>query len=145
MERKTIFIILLTTLLLSLAVLSFDVLDFQYYAAQQRKPVSIENVVVFTPQLNEKIASPYKISGLARGKWFFEASFPIILRDELGNEMSMAIASAMSDWMTQDFVPFEAEIRFSVPATKTGTLIFKKDNPSGLPENDDEIQIPVTF
>jgi hypothetical protein len=37
------------------------------------------------------------------------------------------------------------EINFSKPKGKTGSIIFKKDNPSGLPANDDSISIPVNF
>jgi len=42
-------------------------------------------------------------------------------------------------------VPFQAKIEFQYPETKKGTLILEKDNPSGLPENTDELRIPVTF
>ena len=47
--------------------------------------------------------------------------------------------------MTKDFVPFKAELEFSLPSTETGVLILEKDNPSGLPENDDELRIPIRF
>ncbi|MCJ7786739.1 GerMN domain-containing protein, partial [Patescibacteria group bacterium] len=77
--------------------------------------------------------------------WFFEASFPIKLVDEKGNELGIAIAQAQSDWMTEDFVPFEAELHFELPVTEKGTLILEKDNPSGLLENADELRIPVKF
>jgi hypothetical protein len=47
--------------------------------------------------------------------------------------------------MTSDFVPFKAELKFSKPTTQTGTLILRKDNPSGLPQNDESVSIPVQF
>jgi len=97
------------------------------------------------PRPNELIQSPLEIKGEARGYWFFEASFPIKLVDEKGNELGMAIAQAQSDWMTEDFVPFEAKLEFQKPETKKGFLILKKDNPSGLQENDDELRMPVRF
>ena len=100
---------------------------------------------VNSPRPNELIQSPLEIKGEARGTWYFEASFPIKLIDEVGNEIGHAIAQAQSDWMTEDFVPFEANLEFTKPKSKKGTLIFKKDNPSGLPENDDELRIPVRF
>ncbi|HRY62445.1 MAG TPA: Gmad2 immunoglobulin-like domain-containing protein [Candidatus Paceibacterota bacterium] len=103
------------------------------------------NVVVFSPKANEAISSPYKITGKARGTWFFEASFPVILRDKSGKELGIAVAQATSDWMTEDFVNFVAEIKFEPAGLKEGELIFKKDNPSGLPENDAEIVLPVRF
>jgi hypothetical protein len=47
-------------------------------------------------------------------------------------------------------VPFEGTITFSDPSwdedfSKSGTLIFMKDNPSGLPEYDDTLEIPILF
>jgi len=102
-------------------------------------------IKVTSPRPNQVITSPLKIQGEARGTWFFEASFPIKLYDNKGNEIGLAIAQAKSDWMTENFVPFEAEISFSAKEGEKGLLVFKKDNPSGLPEKDDELHMPVIF
>jgi hypothetical protein len=100
---------------------------------------------VDSPRPNQTVESPLLITGQARGNWFFEASFPVKLLDENGSELDAAIATAKEDWMTEDFVPFFVKLEFTVPKGKTGSLILKKDNPSGLPENDDELRIPVAF
>lgn len=100
-------------------------------------------IKIFQPQANSVIESPLLIEGKARGLWFFEASFPIKLVDENNKEIAVAIAQAQSDWMTKDFVPFKAVMEFEPGASGTGYLIFKKDNPSGLSENDDEFRMPV--
>ena len=89
--------------------------------------------------------SPLKIEGEARGYWFFEASFPVKLFDANGKEVAVAIAQAQSEWMTENFVPFRAELKFPNPSTDTGFLVLEKDNPSGLPENADELRILVRF
>jgi spore germination protein GerM len=47
--------------------------------------------------------------------------------------------------MVTSFVPFKATLSFTPSTTARGTLVLKKDNPSGLPENEDEFRIPVTF
>ncbi|MDP2864227.1 MAG: GerMN domain-containing protein [bacterium] len=98
-----------------------------------------------TPRPNQAIQSPIVIEGEARGLWFFEASFPVKLLDGNGNLIATTIAQAQGDWVTEDFVPFEAELHFELPVTEKGTLILEKDNPSGLPENADELRIPVKF
>lgn len=98
-----------------------------------------------TPRPNQAITSPLMIEGEARGRWFFEGNFPVRLLDENANAIGTSVARAEGEWMTEDFVPFQAEIKFSVPSTNRGTLILEKDNPSGLPENADELRIPVTF
>lgn len=97
------------------------------------------------PRPNALIQSPIEIVGQARGYWFFEADFPVRLIDDSGEELGTAIAKTSSNWMTEDFVFFEATLEFETPTTKKGTLILEKDNPSGLPENADELRIPVNF
>lgn len=104
-----------------------------------------ENIIVYSPQPNQTIASPLLIEGKARGNWFFEADFPVKLFDGSGNLMATAIAQAQGEWMTEDFVPFKAELYFEPVVTETGTLVLEEDNPSGLPENADELRIPVKF
>jgi hypothetical protein len=98
-----------------------------------------------SPAANEAVSSPLFIRGEARGTWYFEASFPIEIIDANGTRIGMSFAEAEEDWMTENFVPFHGTIEFSPPTTKTGTLILHKDNPSGLPEFDDELRIPIRF
>lgn len=110
---------------------------------------------VYSPRPNQAIRSPLTITGEARGYWFFEASFPVVLTDGDGLIMAQGIATAQIDpatgeinWMTTDFVPFEAELAFTVDKnalSNKGTLILHKDNPSGLPEHDDALEIPLVF
>lgn len=102
-------------------------------------------IQVESPQANDTITSPLVIKGKARGFWFFEASFPIRLYDDNGELLTTAIAQAQDDWMTEEFVPFTAELKFENPKTEKGTLVLEKDNPSGLPENADELKMPVLF
>jgi len=94
---------------------------------------------------NQTIQSPLIIQGEARGVWFFEADFPVKLYDGNGNIIAQGIAQALGDWMTEDFVGFRCELEFETPETETGQLILEKDNPSGLPENADQLIIPVVF
>ncbi len=96
-------------------------------------------------RLNQTVESPLEIEGEARGSWFFEASFPVKIFDENNNLLGSTAAQAQGEWMTGNFVPFKAELQFSTPTTKKGTLVLEKDNPSGLPANADEFAIPITF
>lgn len=102
-------------------------------------------IKVSVPLPDEVVKSPLLVSGLARGYWFFEASFPVRLVDDNDNQIALGIAQAEGEWMTTEFVPFKAELNFEKPLAKTGKLILEKDNPSGLPEYDDELVIPVKF
>jgi len=99
-----------------------------------------------SPRPNQEIESPLIIKGEARGYWFFEGDFPVVLTDWDGLIIAQAIAQAKGEWMTQDFVQFEALLEFEKPGySDKGSLILQKDNPSGLPENDDALEIPVIF
>lgn len=104
-----------------------------------------EKIHVTSPQENESIGSPITIKGEARGNWYFEASFPIALYDSNDILLAEAPAQAKGEWMTEDFVPFELTLSFPKPTTTSGKIVLKKDNPSGLPENDEQIEIPVLF
>jgi hypothetical protein len=102
-------------------------------------------IKVVNPTPNQLIQSPLIIEGEARGNWFFEASFPVKLLDENNEVLGTTIATALTDWMTTDFVPFRAEIEFETPIIEKGKLVLEKDNPSGLPENSAEFIVPVNF
>ena len=101
-----------------------------------------------SPRPNSTVSSPLTITGEARGYWFFEASFPVVLVDWDGRIIAQGIATAKDEWMTEEFVPFEAKLEFTVDPqvySNRGALILKKDNPSGLPEHDDALEVPILF
>jgi hypothetical protein len=98
------------------------------------------------------VESPLRLTGEARGNWFFEASAPVSLVNWDGLIIAEGIITAEGEWMTTEFVPFSGELTFTSPYKegdpdfmKRGALIFKKDNPSGLPENDDALEFTVWF
>ncbi|MDD3190145.1 MAG: Gmad2 immunoglobulin-like domain-containing protein [Candidatus Pacebacteria bacterium] len=102
--------------------------------------IRVDNV-----QPNDLISSPLKVTGEARGTWFFEGSFPVRIYDKDKNELGVAVAQAKADWMTTDFVPFEVVLRFKNTAWGKGSLVFEKENPSDIREYDDSLEVPVDF
>lgn len=106
----------------------------------------LDLITIDSPRPNAEIASPLTIEGKARGTWYFEASFPIELQSADGTVIAIAPAQAQSEWMTENFVPYKLELSFPAqPAGSKGKLILRKDNPSGLPEHDDSLIVPITF
>jgi hypothetical protein len=109
------------------------------------------------PRPNSVVISPLAIRGMARGSWFFEASFPVFVVDGNGNIIGQGVAQAQGNkatgeahWMTEDFVPFAATITLDTAHiqgrySNHGTLILKKDNPSDNHERDDALEIPIQF
>lgn len=110
-----------------------------------------DEVILTKPVPNAILGTTTTITGQARG-WYFEGTFPLELRDSNGLVIAQGVATAQGDWMTSSFVPFTSTITFLNPyhsgdpvVRKTGTLVLKNDNPSGLPENDKSISIPIRF
>lgn len=102
-------------------------------------------ITVTAPLINGMVKSPLMVTGRARGNWYFEASFPIEVRNSNNVIIGRGIGQAQSDWMTTNYVPFTANISFTTPGTATGTLILRKDNPSGEAQFDNELVIPISF
>jgi hypothetical protein len=97
------------------------------------------------PQPGAVIGATLELQGIARGYWYFEASFPFEVRDAAGTLVYESYVQAQDEWMTEDFVPFQGTYELPQELSGKGTLILKKDNPSGLPQHDDSLEIPVIF
>lgn len=121
---------------------------------QDREILRMQDQIQIT-SLNpgDTITSPITFTGEARGTWYFEASFPIFIVNWDGLIIGQGVAQAQEDWMTKKVVPFKATITFEKPDindmnrayARRGAVIFKKDNPSGLPEHDAAVEIPIVF
>ena len=109
---------------------------------------SLKGVEIFidSPKENTVVFSPIKITGKAPGNWFFEASAPVTITNWDGLIIGQSYITAQGDWMTTDYVPFEGTLEFTnTEYGDYGFLILRKDNPSGLPENDDAVELKVLF
>ena len=98
-----------------------------------------------SPAAGSAVSSPIQIKGSAPGNWFFEGVFPIRLYDSQGKIIAQTQAKAQEEWTTKNFVPFSATLDFSVSSEQTGTLVFAKDNPSGLPQNSEEYKLSINL
>lgn len=118
--------------------------DGRTFTQQVASPDTDNLIQVQIPQPGQVVQSPLVITGQARGTWFFEASFPVALHDMEGTVLSNGIATAEGEWMTQDFVPFTATLPIPSNFQGPAILVLQKDNPSGLPEHDNLLRVPVT-
>lgn len=101
-----------------------------------------ERVVISAPSPGATVAKVFTITGKAPGPWYFEASFPIIITDAAGNKIATSHGEAQGDWMTTELVPFTAKVDVGA-YTGPATINLLRDNPSGLPENDDSVSLNV--
>ena len=141
--KKSIIISILIIILLIIVALVFD------FGRNSSAPVTMATstesfIQVVAPKDNQTVGNPIKVSGKARGSWFFEGSFPIQLVDSSGNVIGQGIATSTQPWMTEDFIDFSAEISYTkATSTKRALLVLKKDNPSGNPDLDRSVFVPV--
>lgn len=136
--------------ILVIAIVSFSYYFFTKSNNQIRLNINSDDkqnlISVVSPIKNAEISSPLVISGRARGMWFFEGSFPVVLLDSYRNVIAEGHVSAQGEWTTAEFVKFLGTLEFNnyIKGQK-GFLVLKKDNASGLPEFDDSLEIPITF
>ena len=171
--RSTLSIILAASLIVALAVAGwFAWLHYQsdnQKPADQTSPTQVEDetnnqppmdspksstsytteggtqITVTQPLSGSSVSSPLAVTGTVPGSWSFEASFPVRLLDASRQEITTGSAHLNGNWMTDQQVPFTAQLEFSAPATNSGYLILEKSNPSDLPENADQLELPVRF
>ena len=115
--------------------------NFRWELAGRKKEEN--EVIIFSPQPNQLVASPLRVEGQAKGTWFFEATMPIKILDEADQELGVSYVEALDNWMTEDFVSFSGEIRFISEKDGPGILVINNSNPSGLPQYGKELRIPV--
>lgn len=139
--KKIIWIIVFVVILIA----SYVLYGSNVNTTSELKPLVYKDLIEVTSPLSGKVSSPVVVTGRARGNWYFEASFPVQVLDQDGTVLGTGIAQAQGEWMTTEFVPFRGEIIFTKPKSKSGFLVFRKDNPSGLSEYDDSLNVPVTF
>jgi len=103
-----------------------------------------EKIRVLYPRPNITVENSYlEIIGQARGSWYFEASFPILIKNIKGDTLYSGNIMTRQDWMTNDFVSFRKDLKLPPDIKGKVLLILKNDNPSGVPEKDEELVIPL--
>jgi hypothetical protein len=147
---KKIKIVLLIAFILSLGGIGFVFYSQNKILYEKNSPVftttmgQTDLIELTNPLPGQTISSPFTVTGRARGNWFFEASFPVMLTNWDGLIIAQAPAQAEGEWMTEEFVPFSVTLTFDENQLyERGSLILKKGNPSDLPEHDDALEIPV--
>ncbi|HRH26503.1 MAG TPA: hypothetical protein PLF31_03510 [Candidatus Paceibacterota bacterium] len=121
------------------------------------EPVATSTPTITSPRQGQEIMAGFVVRGMSPGYWFFENTAGLELVSASGTVLYQTYASVDEgySWMTEDVVPWTGKLSFDLSEIKTklglpasletidAFLVFKNDNPSGLPENDKSIRIPV--
>lgn len=89
-----------------------------------------------------------KIKGSAPSSWFYESMFPVKVFDMNGDEIVLLYAIASLNTTDADRVGFTVDLSsfvIELDGDKASVFQFEKDNPSGLKENSDYVQVTVTL
>ena len=103
------------------------------------------SLTIVTPRQGAAVTSPLEVAGRVPGSWSFEADFPIEVLDADRKPVGEGHATVKGDWMTEDDVDFAGTIEFTAPSTPKGFLVLRKANPSGETDQDDAVEVPITF
>ena len=144
--KKVIISIVIVVVLIILTAFIFDWGRSGKSLPDDDKNISLTDTLIIVDNIkdNQEVSSPITILGKARGNWYFEATFPVKLVDLDGNVLVSTFASAEGDWMTTDFVNFSTILEYTKStSTERALIVLSKDNPSGMPEFDQSIYIPV--
>ena len=116
------------------ALIGSTVVEGMFTKGYRYLNASADDLVLIEPMPESTVGQTFTVTGRVRGYWYFEADFPIRVFGPEG-EIAIAIATAESDWMTESFVPFSAEVTLEESYEGPVLLMLERDNPSGLPEN----------
>ncbi len=150
MKQSSFFIVVLILIILVLVAEVVNLTTVNRHSlAPSPSPVPTITVApeveVSAPLPGAVVTSPLSVTGVAKGGWFFEGQFPVRLVDASGREVASGVAHAQGDWMTSESVSFKATLTFESPGSGNGELVLSKDNPSGLPQYDQQVRIPIQF
>lgn len=104
-------------------------------------------LIVNAPKKNNVVTSPLTISGYVNGDMWngYEGQVGSVrLLDNAGHVLAQGPLTATTEWTTTT-VYFATTLQFTSPTTKTGSLIFRNENASGMPERERQFILPVKF
>lgn len=123
-----------------------SIVAFSFYTLPQKENISSEGKIeVDNIKEGQTVASPFSITGrVTGGHWIgFEGqvgTVDLIASD--GTKLGTAILTMTSVW-DKFPVEFLATLTFEMPEEENVSLVFHNENPSGLPEFDQTMIIPL--
>ena len=106
-----------------------------------------DGITIYSLKANIEISSPLKITGIVSGNGWsgFEGQVGTVeLLDGNGTLVTRGVLTATTEWTTLP-TSFETTLNFSTPQTESGSLVFKNENASGMPDKNKVFSLPIKF
>jgi len=104
-----------------------------------------DDLVSFSVVSGSTISGKMAVSGIVKNAYFFEGNILLNVLDQNKNVLKTGHGSAITDWMTSGPVSFQGIIDTLGLPTGAAYIEIRNDNPSGMPENNKSILIPVVI
>lgn len=104
-----------------------------------------DDLVSFSIAPGAKVKGVMDATGVLKNAYFFEANVRVAILDGDKQTLREGFGTATTEWMTTGPVSFKTKLDFTGLAAGPGFIAIRNDNPSGLPENDKEIFIPIVI
>ncbi len=89
-------------------------------------------VEIKSPVANSTVTGEFSLKGSMPGPWYFEANSLFKILDENYNEIAIGSITALSDWMTEQRVPFDVKLNTTNFNYKgKATIIIESENVQG--------------
>ncbi len=111
----------------------------------QTQNQAVEGIKIDSPKDGGWVVSPLKITGSVNGGGWagFEGQVGTVqLSDNKGKKIADGVLKATTDW-TKFPTQFETTLTFTTDYKGSATLFFSNENPSGLPEKNKNLGLPV--
>lgn len=139
MKKTTTFLIILGVIIIVIS----SALIFLIF----QKQIKTKGIEIYSLRSGERITFPLNIKGRITGNGWngFEGQVGVVrLLNEKGEQLSLGILNASSDWMSLP-TEFETRLTFKSDKEQKGTLVFRNENAAGIPEKDRFFTIDVNI
>jgi len=104
-----------------------------------------DDLVFFSITSGSEVSGLIDAYGIIKSDYFFEGNLPISVLDANKNILRMTNGAATTDWMTIEPVSFKTSLDLTGLPFGPAYIQIHNDNPSGLPENDKFILVPIVI
>lgn len=103
------------------------------------------DLVSFSVTPGQKVSGKLDVTGSVKNNYFFEGNIGVDILDANKKLLKQGHGDSTTEWMTAGPVSFKATLDFTSLPKGPSFIQIRNDNPSGLPENDKFIWIPIVI